>query len=109
MLDSLDAVAASPEHHKVLFENDQVRVLEVLIRPGEETNVHTHIWGGPLHVLSWSDFIRYDADGNVTAKSTPGAPSLQPGAVVWADPLPAHSFKNTGDRDVHLILTELKR
>ena len=28
----LDAVKAAPKHHKVLFENDRVRVLEVTRR-----------------------------------------------------------------------------
>jgi hypothetical protein len=45
MLDQLDAVAAAPEHHKVLLENDQIRVLETLLKPGEETAVHTHVMG----------------------------------------------------------------
>ena len=45
-MDQLDAVAAAPEHHKVLLENDQIRVLETLILPGEETAVHTHVWSG---------------------------------------------------------------
>lgn len=42
-MDPLDAVMAAPNHHKVLLENDQIRVLETLIRPGEETAVHTHV------------------------------------------------------------------
>ncbi len=38
----LDALIASPEHHRLLFENEFVRVLEVRINPGETTNTHTH-------------------------------------------------------------------
>lgn len=34
MLDQLDAVAAAPKHHKVLLENDQILVLETLLKPG---------------------------------------------------------------------------
>jgi len=34
----LDAVTAAPNNHKVLFENDEVRVLEVTIAP------HTRRW-----------------------------------------------------------------
>jgi predicted RNA-binding protein YlqC (UPF0109 family) len=30
---ALDAVAAAPKHHKVLFENDRLRVLEVTLEP----------------------------------------------------------------------------
>jgi hypothetical protein len=32
--DELDAVVAAPNSHRVVFENDQVRVLEVTLAPG---------------------------------------------------------------------------
>ncbi|WP_395091059.1 hypothetical protein [Armatimonas sp.] len=35
MLDELAAVTAAPQHHKVLLETDQVRVLETIIPPGD--------------------------------------------------------------------------
>jgi putative transposase len=44
--DSLDALAAAPESHRLLFENDAVRVLETRIAPGQATQVHTHRWPG---------------------------------------------------------------
>lgn len=40
----LDAVKAAPRHHKVLFENDRVRVLEVILEPNDEEPVHHHRW-----------------------------------------------------------------
>ncbi len=40
--DSLDAVKAAPHNHKVLFENNQVRILEVTLDPYEFENLHTH-------------------------------------------------------------------
>jgi quercetin dioxygenase-like cupin family protein len=45
MSDQPDAVATAPEHHKVLLENDQIRVLETLLKPGEEMAAHTHVMG----------------------------------------------------------------
>ena len=39
---AMDAVVAAPESHKVLFENDDARVLEVIIPPGEREPEHTH-------------------------------------------------------------------
>ncbi len=56
--DNLDALVAAPEHHKLLFENNFVRVLDTLILPGEITKVHTHRFPASLYILSWSDFIR---------------------------------------------------
>lgn len=40
----LDAVIAAPKHHKVLFENERVRVLEVALEPNDEEPVHHHRW-----------------------------------------------------------------
>ena len=40
----LDAVKAAPKHHKVIFENDRVRVLEVTLEPHDEEPVHHHRW-----------------------------------------------------------------
>ena len=39
-----DAVAAAPDHHKVIFENDMLRVLEVTLHPNEEEPLHHHRW-----------------------------------------------------------------
>ena len=36
---ALDAVVAAPANHKVLFENDNLRVLEVNLAPDEEEPV----------------------------------------------------------------------
>ena len=40
----LDAVKAAPKHHKVLFENDRLRVLDVTLEPNDEEPVHHHRW-----------------------------------------------------------------
>jgi hypothetical protein len=40
--DSLDAVKAAPDNHKIVYEDDRVRILEVLLRPYEFESMHTH-------------------------------------------------------------------
>ena len=106
-MSDLDAVTAAPEYHWVLLENQHVRVLETIIRPFEQTALHTQIWSGTLLILSWSDFERFDAEGRVIFRSSdlPSAP--QPGAVLWSAPLPPHSFRNIGTQNFHVITTEL--
>lgn len=42
--DSLDAVVAAPENHKVVFENDKIRILEVTGAPFVLEPLHTHKW-----------------------------------------------------------------
>ena len=107
-LGPLDAVAATPEHHKVLLEDDRIRVLETQILPGEETAVHTHVWGGFLYIISWSDFIRYDENRNIMLQSSDIAVPQQARTAIWAPPLPPHSLRNVGGREIHVILSEFK-
>ncbi|MCU0253048.1 MAG: glyoxalase superfamily protein [Acidobacteria bacterium] len=106
--DPLDALVAAPEHHEVLFENDQVRVLDTRIRPGEATPVHTHGWPSVLYVVSFSDFVRCDADGNALLDSRTLASAPAAGTALWSGPLGPHSARNVGERELRVIAIELK-
>jgi len=61
--DSLDAVKAAPNSHKVLFENDNVRILEVTVDPYGFEPMHTHrypsVMFGPGNDTSQYDIIYY--------------------------------------------------
>ena len=105
---ALDALVASPEHHELLLENDRVRVVRTHVPPGERTAVHTHRWPGVLYVISWSSFVRRDAEGNVLVDSRiTGTPRL-PGEVTEAVALPPHTFENVGEVEFNVITVELK-
>ena len=106
--ESLDAMTAAPGNHEVLLENDQVRVLDTRLGPGERTPVHTHPWPSVLYILSWSDIIRYDADGNLLLDSRTLASRPEKGAAIWSAPLGPHSAKNVGNQELHVIAVELK-
>ena len=104
----LDALIAAPQHHKLLFENGRTRVIDTLIPPGEETKVHTHRWPATLYIISWSDFIRYDIDGNVVIDSRTLSTVPEPSNAVWSEALIPHSLKNIGEKEIHVISCELK-
>lgn len=106
--EALDALIAAPQHHKLLFENEQVRVLDTLIPSGETTAVHTHQWPATLYVISWSDFIRYDSDDIVMVDSRTMIKTPEPGTALWSGPLSPHSLKNIGDKNIHVIGVEVK-
>ena len=107
--DSLDAVTAAPKHHKLLFENERVRLLEVRIPPGEITPVHTHRWSSAIYVMRQSDFIRRDGEGNLLFDSRTVGPPPAEAIVQWVGPLPPHSVENVGNVEIVLITTELKQ
>jgi hypothetical protein len=105
---SLDALVASPEHHKLLFENEYVRVLDANIPPGEITNLHTHQYPATHYFLSFSDFIRYDPDGDIMVDSRTLSSKPVAGTALWSAPLPLHALKNVGENELHVISVEIK-
>jgi hypothetical protein len=108
-LDPLDAMTVAADHHEVLLENDRVRVLDTRLGPGGRTPIHSHQWPAALHVLTWSDFVRYDPDGRVLADSKAMlATPPEPGEALWSAPLPPHYVENVGDGSLHIIAVELK-
>lgn len=104
----LDALTAAPANHKLLFENESVRVLDTVIQPGQTTPLHTHRWPAALYVLSVSDFIRRDESGSVTLDSR-NSPPLPPGAAVWIPPIPPHTLENIGTTEIRMIAVEIKK
>jgi hypothetical protein len=106
--DSLDALTAAPDNHRVILENDRVRVLDTSIPAGGRTPVHTHRWPAVLYILSWSDFVRYDDKGNVLLDSRTVDALKVPPTVLWSAALPPHSLENVGGADLHVISVELK-
>jgi hypothetical protein len=106
--DSLDALVAAPDHHKLLVENEQVRVLEVRIPPGQVVPVHTHRWSSVIFTMSAADFIRRDAEGKLLL-DTRVTPFPSPRAAAeWLPPLSPHSVENVGKNEIRLLSVELK-
>src|SRR6476620_10592351 len=104
----LDALIAAPSNHRLLLENDRVRVLDTEIKPGERTPLHTHRWPAAHYVRSWSDFVRRDAQGAVLldTRQTPDGGATPEG--LWGVALVPASLENVGILPLHIISTELK-
>lgn len=106
--DALDGPAAAAGNHRVLFENDRVRVLETRIPAGERTPIHTHGAPTATYIISGSSFIRRDEHGAVMLDTKAIDPPFVMPQVAWSDFLPAHSLENTGPEDFVAIGFELK-
>lgn len=104
----LDALRAAPNHHRLVLENDRVRVLDTRIAPGDTVPLHTHCWPAVHHVISWSDFVRRDAEGKVTVDTRGKPPPASLPAVLWGEALPPHTLENVGKNELHVVSIESK-
>jgi len=96
---SLDPVETNPDHYKVVFENDRVRVLEYTDSPGDRTTPHEH----PDSVMyTLSSFRRRLVSGDVRREV-----ELEAGTIGWL-PAQQHHGENIGDTETHALFVELK-
>jgi len=106
----LDAVIAAPDNHTVLMENDQVRVLEVTLAPGELENLHHHRWPSVLYITEAGPFIDRNADGEVILDTREMDGPLPLPLTMWKDSEAPHSVENLSTTErIRLLRIELKQ
>jgi quercetin dioxygenase-like cupin family protein len=95
-----DPVKRSLHYYKILLENDQVRVLEYRLKPGEKEPMHSHP-AGVVFVLSGSTLKFSYPDGRPEEKAT------ATGETIWRDPV-TNAVENTGKTEAHAVAIDLK-
>lgn len=96
-----DAVQTDGDKYKVMLENECVRVLNYLDRPGQKTQQHRH----PAFVLyALGPFKRSITlpDGKVLARQ------FNAGDVMWSE-AQTHIGENIGDTPTHVVIVEIKQ
>jgi quercetin dioxygenase-like cupin family protein len=96
-----DIVEISPDVHKVIFENDTIRLLEVTVRPGATVPMHTN-----------PENVNYILEGGTLRLINPdGSGADVPLAEKQVIPAPAgrHAVENIGQTTVRTLCIELKR
>lgn len=102
---SLDAVIAAPDFHRVLFENDEIRTLEVVVPAGSREPFHTHQWPS-IFVVFGSPHLRYftpDSEEHlfeIESQTETGVLHLAPEGM--------HSLENIDDRNLYAFRVEMK-
>jgi len=96
----LDGPIAAPDQHRVIFENDRVRVLRIRYGPGEKSVLHGH-WPGVAIPLVDGTMRFADKAGKTMDQSLPA------NSVIWETGDP-HLPENLGDKPVEVVLVELK-
>ena len=95
-----DALAVGPNVYKKVLENNRIRVLEGTFKPGAKLSVHSH----PDHLL----YVL--TDGSLTFKPsgrTPFEMTFKAGEA-FSLPAQARAAENDGDKDVRVLVVELK-
>ena len=103
-----DAVTAAPAHHRVLLENEFVRVLETILEPGDTVPMHTHACAASTYIISGTDLVRRGAEGEILMDTRANGITLHPGTAGWTQPLGLHTLENVGTTPLHVITTEIK-
>lgn len=109
---TFDAVAAAPGSHTVLLENDEVRVLRVVVAPGATEPVHVHTWPSVMRFEQPQPitYIAYDMlDGKLVETRRIEVDDLAVGGVEWAAPEGLHAVHNRGTAPFVALRVELKR
>ena len=103
----MDALLAAPASHRVLIENDRVRVLEVVIGAQTHEPEHTHR-AASVMIVDEPARIRYHV-GDAPQFESPERSGSPPGIrVQWMEPEGPHSVENIDKRRYHAIRVELK-
>ncbi|MGD0028016.1 MAG: cupin domain-containing protein [Candidatus Bathyarchaeia archaeon] len=86
--------------YKFNMENDRVRVLEVLFRPGDKAAMHYH----PDHVV----YVLKGGKIKMTSSGKTDLLELKTGQAIFLK-AQSHEAENTGKTDLDLIVVELKK
>jgi len=95
-----DAAKVDPKHYKVVFENNQVRVLRIHYGPRETSVMHSHPDGVVTYLSTGR--MKFELPGGKTITS-----SGKSGQAIWAPGGP-HKPTNLSDRPFDAVLVELK-
>jgi hypothetical protein len=112
---NLDAVAAAPASHRVLFEDAHVRALEIVLPPLAVEPVHIHalpsVITGDSGGAAGARFIyttyRYEA-GKFEVESSDEITPTPGERTVWTAPEGPHAIANIGPVPVRFMRIEIK-
>ena len=103
-----EELEAAPENRqvgtRVLFENDRIRVWELLLRPGERAPFHHHALDYFWTCVSPGEVVQRFADGTMEQRScADGQTVFTPCA---SEPV-IHDLENAGDTTLRFVTVEL--
>lgn len=102
-------LAAAPEYHKPVFENEFVLVLDVSIPPGAAVPAHLHPWPAVFITLQPAHLVFRNRAAEIVREIRPESETLESPKVEWREPdaEPA-SVTNVGKTALRALRIELK-
>ena len=95
----MDPLLIASNVYKLLSENDRVRVLELVSKPGDVAKMHHH----PDHVI----YALKGGKATLTSGGKTQEMEIKTGSVLFIE-AQDHEMKNVGKTTIDLIVTELK-
>jgi beta-alanine degradation protein BauB len=96
-----DPAKQSPDKYKVIFNNDKMRVLDVRLKAGDKSPMHSH-----------PNYVVYSFNNSTVKFTSKDGKStdvkIKAGECTWRN-AETHAVENTGKTDVHVLNIELKR
>ncbi|WP_258042976.1 hypothetical protein [Sphingomonas sp. NBWT7] len=108
---SFDAVAAAPNSHRVLLEDEKIRVLRVEVPPGVAEPVHDHRWPSVMYFEQPQPitYITYRLiNGKLVEMTRFDAPAFARSQAVRGEPEGLHAVTNRGAAPFVAIRIEFK-
>lgn len=96
-----DAVNIAPHLHKVVYEDDKMRVLIVTVEPGDHADMHWHPHN--MNYVTKGGKLRFTRKDGSTVDV-----DLTEGQATSSEVEVYHAVDNVGDTTVQTIQTELK-
>jgi quercetin dioxygenase-like cupin family protein len=94
-------VAKVSETHKVLLENERVRVLDFHVKPGEKVRMHSHPAASIVYYLTDAKVKYTNPDGRTEERA------VKAGTKFWIEAM-RHDVENLGANEFHGLHIELK-
>jgi hypothetical protein len=94
-----DPTVTDAEKYKLIFENEKVRVLEYVDKPGDKTEPHSHPDSVMITLSTFDRKLLIDGKDREVHKEA--------GETSWLA-AQTHVGENTGTTDTHVIFVELK-
>jgi beta-alanine degradation protein BauB len=103
-----DARVLGPMGDRIVFENERVRIWELVIPPGGDSNVHEHEHDYVLVILGGDRVAAVQEPGSVTALPEYFEADVVPGQAVFVPRGAVETARNVGNEPYSEIIIELK-